>query len=126
MRFLYKFLLIILLIVIALFILKWGIVWYTTKEGQLFKEKTINIENGYVINIYVQYRFETYFEYCFEVEKDKKVSDKSFFDRAQEIESIGAYLSGKEIIIFHTQNKDTLAIYDTALEKWIEKTKRND
>jgi mannitol/fructose-specific phosphotransferase system IIA component (Ntr-type) len=105
-------------------LLKWGILWFATKEGQLFKEKIIKIENGYTINVYVQYKFEPYFEYCFEIEKDKKVSEKSFFDRAQEIESIGAYLNGKGFIIIHTKNKDTLAIYDTALEKWIEKTKK--
>lgn len=107
-----------------MFLLKWGILWFATKEGQLFKEKIIKIENGYTINVYVQYRFEPYFEYCFEVEKDKKVSEKSIFDRGQEIENIKAYLNGEKIIIIHAQNKDTLAVYDTVLEKWIEKTKK--
>ncbi|MDX1903430.1 MAG: hypothetical protein SFU27_04670 [Thermonemataceae bacterium] len=118
MRFFYKVLGLGIILLLIPFLLKWGGLWFATKEGRVFKEKIIKIENGYTINIYVQYRFEPYFEYCFEVEKDEKVSEKSFFDRAQEIESIGAYLNGKGLIIIHTQNKDTLAIYDTALERW--------
>jgi len=100
--------------------LKWGGLWFVTKEGRLFKEKTIKLENNYFVNIYVQYGLETYLEYCFEVENHSRFSSKSSFNRGyrHEILDIKACFYKEEIVIVNSKDKDTLAIYNIALKKW--------